>query len=224
MCKWTRHYSWWGNCVSAECTHHCHHGLTARKYKRRADWDLRCKSHHCIWYECTSGCTSDSAVNAVTYIFPVLSVSDLPLHSRSAPGPATPAAQHKASTWISQDGYSWTSFHKTQGMSEFLLRSPGVCMRSECCDVCVQVGPLVPYLASWHFCDLSRKDHSSHPPAGYVMTWEMNQLRGVSSCPCVLSACLLLSPNQGTSRAVAAELTISGDVLLYDCPSSQNYS
>lgn len=57
--------------------------------------EVRITSRHLI--RRSSGCTSDSAVHAVTYIFPVLTVSDL-LHLRSAPGPATPAAQHPAST------------------------------------------------------------------------------------------------------------------------------
>lgn len=39
--------------------------------------EVRIQSLHMI--QCTSGCTSDSAVHAVTYISPVLSVSDLPL-------------------------------------------------------------------------------------------------------------------------------------------------
>lgn len=36
-----------------------------------------------------------------------------------------------------------------------------------------------------------RKTYSSSPPAGEVMTWEPNNLRHSSSCPCLLPACLL---------------------------------
>lgn len=43
----------------------------------------------------TSGCAADSAAHTGTSIFPVLTVSDLLLNLRRAPGPAAPAARQQ---------------------------------------------------------------------------------------------------------------------------------
>lgn len=115
---------------------------------------------------------------------------------------------------MNQVGYRQTSFHRTAGMSEFLLNYPGVCVRVVYvgrCTECVQVGLLLQFLASWHRCDLCEENSQLQPSS-----WSSDDLRTEQTERLVLlslsPSCLpaVVCPDWGTCRAGSTYLKISG--------------
>lgn len=120
---------------------------------------------------------------------------------RRAPGLATPAAKHKAITWISQVGYRLVSTEQEVCQDSYSTiqvcvwvvweREVNMCR----CTWCVQVGLLVQFLASWHYssdlCEVGLQLQPSSWRSDDLRTEQTERLVLPSLSPSFLPACLL---------------------------------